>query len=275
MTSDKENKEWLNGYAALKQVDQNNPFTVPDGYFDELGQRITVTIRLDELKKKMPLDGFIVPENYFEELNSHIQSRVNIEKILSAENTGFTVPENYFEELSGNIQSRVFIEEALSIENAGFTVPENYFEELNSRITSRVFVEEALMNTNETLTVPQDYFNQLNNKILNKTVNQAPLKRKGAVIRMFSSTAVKYATAACLTIMVGTGIFLQQFNNPAAVHKRSYLHKQLSNVPMDEIENYLELNVDETQHSVATEDLSVDDSGLTDALQNYTNSTQK
>lgn len=274
MTRDIENKEWLNDYPALKQVNKNNPFTVPVGYFDELGQRITARIYLEELKNKMPLSGFTVPENYFEELNSNIQSRVNIEKALGTENAGFTVPENYFEELSSNIQSRVFVEEALS-EHSGFTVPENYFEELNSQITSRIFVEEALMNADETLTIPQDYFNKLNKSILNKTVNQDIVKRKGAVIRMFSSTAFKYATAACLVLMLGTGVFLKQFFNPEAVHNRSYLHKEVAKVPIDEIEEYLQLNADETLHSAAVdpESASVDD--LNNTLQNYTNETQK
>jgi hypothetical protein len=305
MTSDIENKEWLNDYPVLKQVNKNNPFTVPVGYFDELGQRITARIYLEELKNKMPLSGFTVPENYFEDLNSNIQSRVNIEKALPTENTGFTVPENYFEELGSNIQSRIFVEEALKgdtgftvpenyfeelssniqsrvfieealSEHTGFTVPENYFEELNSQITSRIFVEEALTNADETLTVPQDYFNKLNQSILNKTVNQVVVKRKEAVIRrMFASTAFKYATAACLAVMIGTGVFLKQFNDPEAVHKRSYLHKELSNVPVDDIQNYLDMNADDTQHTISSDAVSVDDPSLDAALQDYANSTQK
>jgi hypothetical protein len=304
MISDMENKEWLNDYPALKQVNKNNPFTVPTGYFDELGKRITARIYLEELKNKMPLSGFTVPENYFEELNSNIQSRVNIEKTLGTENTGFTVPENYFEELSSNIQSRifveealkgdtgfavpenyfeelssniqsrVFVEEALNVEHTGFTVPENYFEELNSQITSRIFVEEALMNADETLTVPQDYFNKLNQSILNKTVNQVVVKRKEAVIRrMFSSTAFKYATAACLMIMAGTGIILQRAFTPEAIHNRSYLHKELSNIPVGDIKTYLELDADDTQHTLNS-DVDLDDVSLDD-LQKNANGTEK
>ena len=306
MTKDMENKEWLDDYSALKQVAQSNPFTVPGGYFDELGQRIISSIKLDELKHKMPLSGFTVPENYFEELNNNIQIRLNIEKALGTENsgftvpenyfeelsgniqsrifvvdalnienTGFTVPENYFEELSGNIQSRIFIEEALNVENTGFTVPQNYFEDLSSQIQSRIFVEEALITTDETLSVPQNYFAHLNKSILNKTVNQDTAKRKGVVVRMFSSTAFKYAAAACLMVMVGTGVFLKQFFDPEAVHNRSYLHKQVAKVPIDEIEEYLQLNADETLHSAAVdpESASVDD--LDNTLQNYANGTQK
>jgi len=308
MTSEMENKEWLNDYPALKQVSKNNPFTVPVGYFDELGERITASVRLAELKDKMPLDGFTVPanyfeelngniqsriniekvlntedsgftvpENYFEELNSNIQSRINIEKVLNSEESGFTIPGNYFEELSGNIQSRVFVEEALNVDT-GFTVPENYFEELNNQITSRIFVEETLMNANETLTVPQGYFTSLNKNILDKTVNHhepAVKQSRGKVVRMISSTAFKYATAACLMVMVGTGVLLQTVFSPAAVHNRSYLHKELSNIPADEIQSYLELNSDDTQHTLTSDAVKVDDPDLDAALQDYVNGTKK
>jgi hypothetical protein len=302
MTRDLENREWLNEYPSLKQVNANNPFTVPDGYFDGLGERVTSAITIEALKNKMPLSGFAVPENYFKELSGNIQSRINIDHALSREpgfevpenyfdelsaniqskihlnnaisnDTGFTVPDKYFEELSASIQSRIFVEEALSAENESFTVPENYFENLSNSIQSRVFVEEALIASEQAFALPQDYFDNLNKKILNKTASLEQVKRKGVVIRMFRSTAFKYATAACLALMVGTGIFIRQFNDPVAVHKRSFLHKQLSDVPVSEIESYLDLNVEptDTQHIVATDDLSVDDKGLSQALQNYTN----
>jgi hypothetical protein len=272
MTRDLENREWLNEYPSLKQVNANNPFTVPDGYFDGLGERVTSAITIEALKNKMPLSGFAVPENYFDELSANIQSKIHLNNAISND-TGFTVPDKYFEELSASIQSRIFVEEALSAENESFTVPENYFENLSNSIQSRVFVEEALIASEQAFALPQDYFDNLNKKILNKTASLEQVKRKGVVIRMFRSTAFKYATAACLALMVGTGIFIRQFNDPVAVHKRSFLHKQLSDVPVSEIESYLDLNVEptDTQHIVATDDLSVDDKGLSQALQNYTN----
>lgn len=272
MTSDMENREWLDNYTSLKQVNTNNPFTVPNGYFDELGERIITSVKFDELKNKLSPDGFAVPPNYFEELSDKIQSRLIIEDALNAENHGFTTPENYFEELNNNIQSRVAIEDALSTD-AGFTVPENYFNELSSKMQSRLVVEQALNGADDTFTVPQDYFSELNKKILNKTVNQDIVKRKGAVIRMISSTAFKYATAACLVLMLGTGIFLRQFTSATAEHDRSFLHTQLSNVSVDEIQSYLDENVDanDTQHTVADENLPVNDADLKAALQDYTN----
>ncbi len=271
MARDIEKKEWLNDYPQLKQVSTKNPFTLPDDYFEGLNERITSVIKLDALKSIILTDGFIVPENYFEELSSNIQSRITVEEALDITATGLTVPENYFEDLSSNIQSRIAAEELLNTEATGLTVPENYFEELRSKIQSRLTVEEALVNAEATLTVPEGYFNKLNKDILNKTVNRDIVKRKSVVIRMISSTAFKYATAACFLLMIGTGVFLQR-QSPEAIHDRSFLHKELSAIPVSDIQDYLEENVDggDTQHTVTSESLPVSADDLKAALQDYT-----
>src|SRR5258708_17489083 len=105
MNSDRGNREWRNDYMSLKQVNPNNPFTVPEGYFDELEQQILSSVKLDELKNHAPEQGFTVPENYFEELSNNINARINIEEALDKENTGLTVPEGYFVELNIQIQT--------------------------------------------------------------------------------------------------------------------------------------------------------------------------
>lgn len=270
MTHDIDNKKWLDEYPALKKVSESNPFTVPVGYFVELDERIMVAIKLDELKKTIPAEGFTVPENYFEQLAGKIQSRVAIENILNTEDTGFTVPENYFRQLSGNIKSRIAVD-ALNTEDAGFTIPENYFENLTAQIQSRVFVEEALISKEEAFTVPVNYFNELNSKILNKTVAHTAVKRKSAVIRFISSTSFKYATAACFVLVIGASIFLWPSASNVSKHHDSYLHAELSNIPVDEIQGYVELNVDanDTQHTVDAEQLPVNDAELDAALQDY------
>src|ERR1700748_3132756 len=164
MMSDMENKDWINDYRALKMINPLNPFTVPEGYFDSLGDRIASFKNLSELKDD-DLPG------------------------------GFAVPENYFEELAGNIQSRINIEEIANREENSFAVPEGYFDNLTQQINSRIFVEEALGNAEEHFAVPQNYFAELNSKILSKTVNQG--KQNAVVRKLFASTAFKYATAAC------------------------------------------------------------------------------
>src|ERR1700761_2592168 len=264
MTSDMENREWLNDYEILRQVNTTNPFTVPNGYFDGLNERILSAVKLDELKNTVSPNCFTVPEGYFETLSDNIKSRVAVEELLTEEQ-GFTVPENYFENLAGNIQSRIAVEELLK-EDQGFTVPENYFENLNSQIQSRLLVEQALVNAEDTFTVPENYFNHLSKEILNKTVNQEVVKRKSNVIRMFSTTAFKYATAACVILMVGAGVIFKPF--APVSHQDTFLHKQLSGVPANDIQSYLQETVDgnETQHAVSDEDLPINDESLKSAL---------
>ena len=241
MKSDMKNKDWLNDYELLKQVNPANPFTVPACYFDDLESRIASYKNLEELKK----EG----------------------------NAGFTVPENYFEELTGNIQSRIAIESFLDADNSGFNVPEGYFTNLEQQIQSRISVESAMGSTADHFAVPDGYFENLNKNILDKTVN---VRRNGVVVKLFRSTAFKYATAACFALAIGGGILLNQISNPANEHKNSFLHKQLSNVPVDEIKNYLQLNVDagETQTTAATVGVVVDDNSLKNAIQDAVDSVQ-
>ncbi|HAL82888.1 MAG TPA: hypothetical protein DCO83_12150 [Mucilaginibacter sp.] len=244
MKSKMENKDWLNDYKALKQVNPLNPFTVPHGYFDDLGDRIAALKNLEELKVNSPSDGFAAPGNYFDELTANIQSRIALEEVYG--------------------------------ENAGFTVPDGYFENLGQQIQSRIAVEEALGDASGNFTVPEGYFSRLNSNILDKTVNTATANHSGIVRRMFTSVAFKYATAASFVLVIGGGILLNELTDPVYIHNNSFLHKQMSGVPVDEIKNYLQLNEDagDTQQTVVTAGAHVDDKNLKDALQNYVDSMQ-
>ncbi len=246
MNSERGNREWLNDYMSLKQVNPDSPFAVPVGYFDELEQHILTRIKLDELTNSAPVQGF-------------------------------TVPENYFEELGNTIQARIAIEEALNKEAAGFTVPENYFDNLQQQIQSRIAVEETLSRSDEGFTVPQDYFKQLTENILNKTAKQETAKRRGVVRQLFSSVAFKYATAACFTLVVGGAIFLtQNGKTPAEDHNNSFLHKSLSAIPIDEIQSYLKLNVDATDtRSLIDESKQVNTDNLSNDLQDELDTTSQ
>jgi hypothetical protein len=267
MKSDMENNEWADEEMSLKQVNKNNPFTVPVGYFEEAGQRILSLVKLEELKMGNPSQGFSIPENYFNILNANIQSRIIIENAVDTEHSDFTVPANYFEQLTNNIQSRINIEAAINGEDTGFTVPENYFNDLEQQISSRVAVEEVLENTGE-FTIPDNYFEKLNKSILNKTVNQSTVVRKTIVRKLFASNTFKYATAACLALIIGAGVFLKEAGAPAA-HSKTYLHTQLSEVPVDEIKDYLELHIDATDTHGMMENDKINTQALDADLQDY------
>src|SRR5471030_3015702 len=105
MNRDMENKDWINVYKTLKKVNPVSPFTVPEGYFDSLGERIVSCKNLEELKNNGLSGGFTVPGNYFDELTANIQSRINIEAAVNKEGDGFTVPDGYFINLEEQIQS--------------------------------------------------------------------------------------------------------------------------------------------------------------------------
>jgi hypothetical protein len=122
--------------------------------------------------------------------------------------------------------------------------PENYFDNLQQQITSRIAVEEMLEANTPEFAVPDNYFEKLNkSNILNKTVNQEVVMRKTIVRKLWASNTFKYATAACLALIIGAGAFLREAQVPAT-HTQTLLHKQVSEVPVDEIKDYLELHID-------------------------------
>lgn len=102
----------------LIQISRRNVFTVPESYFDNLGERICLySIMNQNIKEgiiKETHDSQQVPQGYFDQLSGSILS-----KIKSLENTDlpgefpvlaainkknvYTVPEGYFENLSKNI----------------------------------------------------------------------------------------------------------------------------------------------------------------------------
>ena len=264
-----ENNEWADEEMSLERFSKENPFTVPSGYFEDAGQRILSLVKLNELKSDDMAQGFTVPQNYFDELNANIQSRINIESLAHTEEKGFTVPEGYFEQLTNNIQSRVNLEAAVNTEEKGFTVPENYFENLQQQITSRIAVEEILESNAPAFAVPDTYFEKLNKDILNKTVNQEVVLRKTIVRKLWASNTFKYATAACLALIIGAGAFLREARVPVT-HTHTFLHTQLSEVPADEIKDYLELHLDANDtRGLMDNETQINTEALDQDLQDY------
>lgn len=238
--------EWINEYQALKQVNPANAFVVPANYFSEMEGQVMDQIRLHEFKATHARQEFTVPENYFDGLTQNIQSRIAINEVLNT-GEGFTVPEGYFTELEQNIQSRIAINELLNSDEV-FTVPQGYFNELEQNIQSRIAIEQNA--GEEEFTVPAGYFEALERKILAKTTLQPAVKpvkeERGTIIKLWTKHAFKYASAACFSLIIGTGLFLSEFNvnSKSPSHKHSYLHKVVSKIPNDEIEAYLQLNID-------------------------------
>ncbi|WP_316827180.1 hypothetical protein [Pedobacter miscanthi] len=106
MNENIENNDWINEAPTLAAMGKRNPFSVPDGYFENSDEAIFSAVFLDGLKQKTNDNNFDVPQHYFEELTERIQTRIALAEMPKAENT-FAVPENYFDTLQNRITDRI------------------------------------------------------------------------------------------------------------------------------------------------------------------------
>ncbi|MVN93062.1 hypothetical protein [Mucilaginibacter aquatilis] len=260
----------------FKQSDISGGFTIPENYFTALGDNIVSRIAIEETLTGTT-NAFAVPANYFDELAVNIQSRITIEEATDASQEAFTVPQGYFEKLNSNIQSRLVIEEAFAGENEGFEVPQGYFENLSDSILSRIALEEATEPQHNAFEVPAGYFDTLQQSIISQTtgeseakVIQMPSRPVGVVRKLVSTAAFKYASAACFAIIAGAALY---FSDAPLLksHGQSYLHQELSEIPSDDIRNFLETQTEatETEHRVIADGTQIDSNALRAAIQDY------
>lgn len=134
---------------------ENNPFSLPDGYFGSFGKKMMHKIELAEelkefeilssLDKKLP---FATPDNYF--VSAEVKSELSSYPKLSAikKQNVFATPELYFETSAKTIASKIEITEELKAypvlssinkENS-FAAPQNYFDGLSHRMRGEIFV---------------------------------------------------------------------------------------------------------------------------------------
>ncbi|MGY0040455.1 hypothetical protein [Pedobacter sp. NJ-S-72] len=66
MKHDAEDNEWKPEARYLASLKKENPFSVPEQYFDALPELIHHVVYVNELKEAIPVSGFIVPDQYFE-----------------------------------------------------------------------------------------------------------------------------------------------------------------------------------------------------------------
>ncbi|SKB28285.1 hypothetical protein [Daejeonella lutea] len=141
----------------------------------------------------------------------------------------FTLPAQYFEELTHTINARVLID-CQSFNQNGFRIPHNYFEESRSQIEERISVGniKALAPTHG-FTMPEGYFTELSDRI-NARVQES--SKRDIPIRKLYTSWFSYAAAACVTVMIATGIYFSS--------NTENFNEQLSEVPDQEIINYLQ-----------------------------------
>lgn len=79
MTMKKDTNGLFKSFLEKDERLMDNPFSVPEGYFDELESRTLTLSRMAEWKEN---EGFEVPEGYFEDLNDRILAAVAAEPLI-------------------------------------------------------------------------------------------------------------------------------------------------------------------------------------------------
>ncbi|MDR6785455.1 hypothetical protein ABIE26_004165 [Pedobacter africanus] len=130
-----------------------------------------------------------------------------------------------------------------NLENNGFSVPENYFNTLNDAIDARIRAEKIkLLAPAEGYSVPEGYFEKLQLNILDKTVNEK--KPQAKVLRLWRSSLLKYASAACFVILSAVGFYFYQNHQSTKNKARNELAADLLLYDIDEqvIIDHIEAN---------------------------------
>jgi len=126
--------------------------------------------------------------------------------------------------------------------------------------------------------VPEGYFDRLQQNILSQTaekqdakVVQMPARPTGVVRRLVSTAAFKYGSAACFAIIVGAALYFTDAPLFSKDHGKTYLHKELAEIPADDIRSFLENQTEatETEHKVIADGTQIDSNVLRSAIQDY------
>lgn len=136
-----------------KKNKENNPFSLPEGYFGSFGKRMMHKIELAEELKEFPVLSsidkklsFVTPENYF--AASEVKTELSAYPKLSAvkHQNVFAVPDLYFESSAKAIKARVEVAEELKVYPAlysinkenNFATPHGYFEGSGGEVHAKI-----------------------------------------------------------------------------------------------------------------------------------------
>jgi hypothetical protein len=131
MKTDEENNEWKAEAPYLAGLPIENPFLVPEQYFDTLPDAITTAVYINELKEGSPASGYTVPDQYFSSLKDRILAQTTVE-MLGVNGQSNTDADEESEEILKHFPA-----------TAGFSTPDQYFQQLQSRILAQT-AEEAI-----------------------------------------------------------------------------------------------------------------------------------
>jgi len=158
----------------------------------------------------------------------------------------FVVPSGYFDSLTDVVNTRILIETARFESAEAFEIPDNYFEKLSLRIEEKIAIEniQSLV-PSQGFSIPEAYFTDLSERIQTKIAEQRPVIKKN----IFKSW-ISYSAAACITLVLGTAVY---FNSTGYT-----IGRDLSEVPDQEIINYLQIHSNVNDNQYIIENLSED-----------------
>lgn len=106
-----ENKDWLKEAPMLAKMPVQNPFSVPEGYFENLKDKTSSKFYLENLKIELPETGFTTPEDYFSKLKDSINAEIIADDMKSVVlNDGYIAPAGYFEQMQAQILAKTVVE---------------------------------------------------------------------------------------------------------------------------------------------------------------------
>lgn len=158
----------------------------------------------------------------------------------------FSVPSKYFDSLSETLHSITFIESVRFENKEEFSTPKGYFTELEKQIKNKAAFENSqnLLKTSG-FNTPEDYFSDLSQKIEAK-IKQQDISRRKSIFKSW----ISYSAAACITMIIGSVVY---FNL-----KSDNITRDLSNIPDQEIINYLQIHSTVSDNQFIIENLSDD-----------------
>jgi hypothetical protein len=258
-----------------------------------MNSRETILNELNELSRLLAainlLTTYEVPEGYFEELPEKILGLVREKEegsivLTEAKHNPYNVPQGYFEQMAETILKKVKATEAGSPEEemetlspflsklnkkVPYTVPAGYFEELAGNVTDGAkaieLVNEELENLSPLMNslkeqnvydVPKGYFDGLAETVLAAAKQQQSAK---VVSMKWGPKVLRYAAAAVVTGLIVTAAWLYTNNTPVIKASEDTVAKETQNavkkISDEELVKFIETEdnlVDEPATAITT-----------------------
>ena len=157
----------------------------------------------------------------------------------------FNVPINYFENLSEQIINQIKLAE-IADQDLGFKTPFGYFDSLEEQIFAKINLKEKLGDISDNhhgFNIPENYFEPSKLRI-EKSISG----KKQSLRKILTINFIRFAAAACILLTTSVGIY---FN----IQRTSSIHYKLSRVSDEEIETYLNQNIEAADMPIILQNL--------------------